>query len=90
MPLPQQIIQASHATQEITKEVEHPEKTCHFILLEAKNEDHLSKIMMKLQEEGIVHHMFYEPDVDEHTAITTEPIYGHGRRFFRKFKMFKG
>ena len=90
LPLAQQIIQASHATQEITKKIEHPEQTCHFILLEAQNESHLSEIKVKLQDKGITHEMFYEPDVDEHTAICTEPMYGKKERsFFRKFKFYK-
>ena len=89
LPLAQQIIQAAHATQEITKRLEHPEQTCHFILLEATDESQLSDIKMKLNDTGIAHELFYEPDVDEHTAITTEPIYGKDRNFFRKFKFYK-
>lgn len=76
LPVAQQIIQASHATQEITKKIQHPDQTCHFILLEAKNKTHLFDIMLKLKERGIEHEMFYEPDVQENTAIATEPIYG--------------
>ena len=88
LPFAQQIIQAAHATQEITKKIEHPEQTCHFILLEAKDKSHLADIKMKLNDKGIQHEMFYEPDVDEHTAIATEPIYGKDRNFFRKFKFY--
>ena len=88
IPLAQQIIQAAHATQEITKKIEHPEQTSHFILLEASNEEQLNTIQMKLQDKGIRHEMFYEPDVDEHTAIATEPIFGKDRNFFRKFKFY--
>lgn len=85
-----QIIQAAHATQEITKELEHPEKTCHFILFEAKDQTNLINIKMKLDERGIKSHMFFEPDHNTgFTAIATEPIYGDDRKFFKKFKMFK-
>jgi hypothetical protein len=91
MPHHYQIIQAAHATQEITKEIEHPERTCHFILFEAKDEQHLKDIKCKLDARDIKSHMFHEPDYDTgYTAIATEPIYGDDRKFFRKFKMFKG
>lgn len=90
LPLHYQIIQAAHATQEITKEIPHPEKTCHFILFEANDEKHLDKIKRKLDMKGIKSHMFYEPDVDQRTSIATEPIFGDDRKFFKKFKMFRG
>lgn len=90
MPQHYQIIQAAHATQEITKEIDHPERTCHFILFEAKDEDDLKNIKLKLDDRGIKSHMFHEPDYDTgYTAIATEPIYGDDRKFFRRFKMYK-
>ena len=90
LPHHYQIIQAAHATQEITKECEHPDKTCHFILFEAKDESDLTNIKMKLDVEGIVSHMFFEPDVNEYTSICCEPISGDHRKTFKRFKMFKG
>ncbi len=44
---------------------------------------------MKLDIKDIKSHMFFEPDINEHTSLCTEPIYGEDRKFFRKFKMFK-
>jgi len=85
-----QIIQTAHATQEIAKQIKHPDRTCHLILFEAKNEEHLIGIKEKLDEQGIKAHMFHEPDWNTgYTAIATEPIYGEDRQFFKKFKMFK-
>lgn len=85
-----QIIQTAHATQEITKEIDHPERTSHLILFEAKNEEHLINIKQKLDEQGIKSHMFFEPDWNTgHTAIATAPIYGEDRNFFKKFRMYK-
>lgn len=90
MPQHYQIIQAAHATQEITKATEHSDKTSHFILFEAKDENDLKDIKLKLDDKGIKAHMFHEPDYDTgYTAIATEPIYGDTRKFFRKFKMYK-
>jgi len=92
LPIHYQIIQAAHATQEITKEIKHPDKTSHLILFEAKDEQHLEKIKDKIDAKGIKAHMFFEPDHNTgFTAIATEPIYGEeDRKFFRKFKMYKG
>lgn len=91
LPLHYQIIQAAHATQEITKECDHPDRTCHFILFEAKDECDLTKIKEKLDVNGIKSHMFNEPDYGTgFTSIATEPIYGEARKFFKKFKMYKG
>jgi hypothetical protein len=90
MSLHYQIIQAAHSTQEITKQIEHPEKTCHFILFEVKDQAKLIDIKLKLDLQGIKSHMFYEPDHETgFTAIATEPIYGEDRKFFKKFKMYK-
>lgn len=91
LPTHYQIIQAAHATQEITKSIEHPEQTCHFILFEAKDEKHLTDIKIKLDMSGIKSHMFNEPDYGTgYTAIATEPIWGEARKLFKKYKMFKG
>jgi hypothetical protein len=90
MPQHYQIIQAAHATQEITKSTEQPDKTSHFILFEAKDENDLKRIKLRLDDRGIKSHMFHEPDYDTgYTAIATAPIYGDERKFFRKFKMYK-
>jgi hypothetical protein len=90
MPQHYQIIQAAHATQEITKVTEHSDRTNHFILFEAKDENDLKRIKLKLDDRGIKSHMFFEPDFGTgNTAIATEPIYGDDRKFFKKFKMYK-
>jgi hypothetical protein len=89
LPKHYQIIQACHATQEITKSAEHPDQVCHFILFEVKDECKLTEVKMTLDEKGIDSHMFREPDNGTgYTAICTGPIYGEDRNFFRKFKMF--
>ena len=89
LPIHYQIIQAAHATQEITKTSENPDRTCHFILFETKDEKQLEKIKMKLDTKNIKSHIFFEPDINEHTSLCTEPIYGDDRRLFKNFKMYK-
>lgn len=89
LPRHYQIIQACHATQEVAKSARHPEQTCHFVLLEVRDEEHLVDVKMKLDRRGIDSHMFHEPDHNTgYTAICTVPIYGRDRDFFRRFKMF--
>ena len=88
LPIAQQIIQTAHAIQEITKKVHHPREVSHIVLLEASNDIHLFNIQIKLQDMGIKYEMFYEPDIQQCTAIATEPIYGNDRKKFRKFRFY--
>ena len=41
-----------------------------------------------MQEHDIDAYMFFEPDIDQDTAIATEPITGEKRKLFKKFKMY--
>ena len=89
LPRHYQIIQACHATQEITKTVTQPDGVSHFILFEVRDEVQLTEVKMKLDEKGIGSHMFHEPDHGTgYTSICTEPVVGKDRNFFRRFKMF--
>lgn len=42
-----------------------------------------------LEMHGIEHEMFYEPDVESHTAIATRPLIGEERKLMKKFKLKK-
>jgi hypothetical protein len=67
-----------------------PEDINHLILLAAADEEDLLNIRLRLQIAGIEHTMFFEPDWDMgHTSITTRPMRGRERNFFKKFKMWK-
>lgn len=63
--------------------------TPNLILLGVDSEQELFRVLGRIQQAGIKHQAFYEPDVgDQLTAIATEPVYGSTRRFFKKYSLF--
>lgn len=89
LPIPQQIVQASHACIESAKAFpfeEHP----HLVVLSAKNQQALFKVAAKLDMFGIRYRMFIEPDRgDECTAIATEIVSGDTRNIFKNYQCVK-
>lgn len=85
------IIQAGHALFEHALTLnDKPERTSHFCLLEAKDENDLMQIASKLEMKNINFTMFHEPDYDTgYTAITAGPIYGTDRKHFKKYRIYK-
>jgi hypothetical protein len=58
--------------------------------MSAADEAELMEIRLRLRIADIDHTIFHEPDWGMgHTSITTRPIYGAERNFFRRFKMWK-
>ncbi len=85
---PQQIVQTAHAVDELNKR--HPHRPGNYMVLcGAKSEFDLVQISEWLTEQKIAHEMFYEPDVDGHTAIATMPLIGEERKKMRRFKLKK-
>ena len=88
LPLPQQVVQSSHACIEAAKsfldnELEHP----HLVVLGVKGEQQLYNSAQKLDKAGVRYRVFIEPDRNnEATAIATEPIFGEQRRLFRNYR----
>jgi hypothetical protein len=87
------IIQASHACLELGLSLpdnKKPTTTSHIILLPCKNEEKLLNIHDLLDEKGIAHSLFFEPDDNMgYTAIATEPQYNGNRNFFKKFQLWE-
>lgn len=84
----QQIVQASHAVDELNKKHPHPPGN-YMVLCPAKDERDLLRISMWLEDHGIVHEMFHEPDLPGYTAIATQPLKGDQRKPMRKFQILK-
>lgn len=85
---PQQIIQTAHAVDELNKMIGPSlHGTDNMVLFTAKSENHLFEISERLGLADIKHKTFFEPDIDQFTAIATEPIFGERRDFFRNFKL---
>ena len=83
----QQIVQLGHATYDVG--TKHPRSSSpNFVLIGVKNEQKLLELSEWLHTNETDHHMFFEPDVDQHTAIATKPISGSKRDIFRKFKLY--
>ena len=87
-----QMIQSGHALFEHALTIENkPEQISSFCLLQAKDENDLLKISEKLKMKDINFTIFNEPDYNTgYTAIAVGPIYGEDRKFFKKFKFYKG
>lgn len=84
----QQIVQSAHAALEAGFRFERPDPdTTHLVLIGAKDEEHLMNIQLHLNESGIEYELFFEPDIDSHTAIATKPLKGEERKALRKFRL---
>jgi hypothetical protein len=88
LPHPVQIVQMSHAVDEIGK-LHASNDSNYMVLCEASNEDYLYEVSDYLSKNGIDHHMFWEPDIQAYTAICTKPLKGDERNVMKKFKLKK-
>lgn len=60
------------------------------VLCSVPDEEALKEISRKLDERGIRHYLFTEPDMDGRaTALSTEPIHGSSRKVFSKYPLWK-
>ena len=91
LTFPQKAVQSSHAAIEAAnafydpKVVDHP----HLVLSELPSELHLLKLVDKLSLEGLRFIIWREPDLNEITAIATEPIFGAKRKLFKKLQLLR-
>ena len=88
----EQAVQSSHAAIEAAKNFglkelpDHP----HLVILGVKNEKKLDQALEYLEENGIRHYGYREPDYDDSlTAIATEPLQGDVRKLFKKWQLLK-
>jgi len=86
---PQQIIQASHATEMVAKTQDTNSPVCHMVLIGCRDVIELESIAADLDFDGIRHKMFYESDIGQHTAIATLPLKGDERRKLKHYKLKK-
>ena len=87
---PQQIVQAAHAVDELNKGLDEvTERTNFMVLCPAYDEWELYDISLYLKSCNIKFHMFYETDIEGHTAIATEPLVGEQRIPMQRFSTMK-
>lgn len=89
LSIPQQIVQTAHAVEMVTKRLSQNHPTCHMVLFEVANEMDLDFISFDLQDQGVKHEIFYEPDISQRTAIATMPVFGSERNKFKQYKLKK-
>jgi len=86
---PQQVVQASHAAIEASKqyhshEQEHPS----VIVLGMKTESKLEKFIEYVKEKSFEHKEFREPDKDnELTAVAVFPVSESDKELFKKYQL---
>jgi hypothetical protein len=92
----QKIIQVAHAIEEMTKRTAkyYPsdinlDVTNFMVLFSVTNERDLLQAADYLDEKGIVYENFFEPDIQSHTAIATEPLAGARRRPLEIFMLME-
>lgn len=92
LTIAQQIVQAAHATHE-SGAAFGCSAECHLILFKVLNQGQLHEVMGICKENNIQYCAFNEPDPESEplglTALCTEPIYGDGRKLFKKFKIWR-
>lgn len=84
----QQAVQAAHATFVAGTTFEHksPEQV-NFVLIGVEDETKLLSLECSLEERGIKYVIFREPDLASSiTAIATEPLKEHQKRFLKRYK----
>ena len=81
---PQQIVQAAHASAMIGDKFH---GDTNIVLFGSKGEDELLGCADYLNQHDIKYHMFFEPDIDQYTAIATQPLLGDSRKPMRKFNL---
>jgi hypothetical protein len=80
----QQIIQTAHATHSMASKHK-DESIPNAVLIGIHSEDALLDIRDYLDQNNINCEMFYEPDINAHTAIATYPLRGKERKPMQKF-----
>jgi hypothetical protein len=88
LPMVQQIIQTAHAIHQMgTKQ---GDKTIpHATLIGVDDKHELLELAAYLKDQKIKYEMFFEPDIDEYTAIATYPLKGHQRDPLQGFELLR-
>lgn len=86
LSVPQQIIQTAHAAAKIGEKYH---GNTHATLCAAKDEKHLKSLSEYLDSHEIYHEIFWEPDINQFTAIATAPLRGLARKPLKKFSLMR-
>ncbi len=85
LTVPQKIIQVAHAVDHLQAPVDNN----YMVLFTVPDEKSLHKISKRLLYDNIDHHMFFEPDINSHTAIATRPLRGEERTSMKGYRIMR-
>lgn len=86
----QQIIQTAHAIHMAGMNQLEKNIIPHAVLIGAENNEELFDISEYISANNIEHEIFFEPDINQYTAIATHPIKGEQQRaIFANFETLK-
>ena len=85
----QQIIQTAHAIHQIGAKGDKLDGIPNAVLIGVQSEKELFDVKMYLEDNEIASEIFYEPDIDAHTAIATYPIAGKQRKRLQHFGLLQ-
>lgn len=88
---PQRVVQSCHACLEASRHFISDDRTHNLVVIGIKDESRLKEASQKLDQLGVRHRTFYEPDIDQLTAIATEPLPEDApeRRALRRYQLLK-
>jgi hypothetical protein len=90
IPFAQQLVQVGHAALEAGREHYRSDEIASFIVLEVADRAALEAAARRLDEHGIEHHLFFEPDFGMgHSALATRPVSGKERQLFRHWPLWR-
>lgn len=84
----QQTIQVAHATFEMALRSPFV-STPNAVLIGVENLEELLELGQYLRDKDIKFEMFYEPDINQHTAIATYPLIGAERQALAEFETMR-
>jgi hypothetical protein len=88
LSIAQQMVQASHAALDAGKAFEGNGGT-NLVLIGVTDLHELREVARYLEITQVDHVMFFEPDIDQHTAIATSPLTtNRERRLLRKYRLY--
>jgi hypothetical protein len=88
----QALVQAGHATYEAARRFDPDGLATHLVAIVVKDRDALLELSLRLREQGVEHHLFFEPDNGMgESALATRPVASNKeRKLFRGFPLYGG
>lgn len=90
IPVAQQLVQSNHAALEAGFRFAAPKDVAHLVMLSVPDQESLLQAAAHLEDCGVAHHVFYEPDDDMgYSALATRPLFGCERKALRRYPLYR-